>query len=106
MKTLPFPLFRFMTKWARQLRAAVRRPVWCKPFHFVRLGSIFAAFASMVPSLPAQTGTGLSVNSPELQAGGTWRLTWATQAGGRYVLQRSRDLIQWTDVGTVDATGS
>ncbi|HWB01723.1 MAG TPA: choice-of-anchor D domain-containing protein [Verrucomicrobiales bacterium] len=72
---------------------------------FVRL-SVLATLLIPVAPLPAQTGTGIPINPPELQSGGAWRITWATQAGERYVLQRSRNMVLWTDVGTVNATGS
>jgi photosystem II stability/assembly factor-like uncharacterized protein len=45
-----------------------------------------------------------SLTSQEL-AGGLWQLTWSSIAGERYILERSSNLVQWTEVGIVDASG-
>lgn len=34
-----------------------------------------------------------------------WRLTWNSQPGARYLLQRSRDLANWEEVATLTANG-
>jgi len=57
-------------------------------------------------ALPLQPAGVEFVQRPENLGGDVWRLTWSSEPGNDYRLERSYNLQSWDEVGVVTATGS
>ncbi len=60
---------------------------------------VFTGIGIAPPPLPV-----LAV--PEKDGSGDWLVTWTSTPGASYTLERSHDLISWTDAVTLEATSS
>jgi hypothetical protein len=77
---------------------SIRKAPWCW---------IFAIVIVVFASLPRPGHADIQFEgNPVRVSGDHWRLTWTTEIGKRYLLERSLDLSEWDPVTEIDATGT
>ncbi|TVR46704.1 MAG: hypothetical protein EA425_16880 [Puniceicoccaceae bacterium] len=64
-----------------------------------------ALLADEPPEPDPDAATLAIIGGPELVPGEGWRITWSTVPGRNYRLRHSHDLVHWTTVITLPATG-